>query len=352
MTSQAAVRAIAPVDPVAGAAARARIDALTKPLGSLGRIEELAVQLSAIAGRVVDRAYDRAAILIGAGDHGVTDEGVSAYPAEVTPQMIGAFLGGHAAINAFARAVGADVYVANFGVRERLDAHDRLIDAVVGYGTANFARGDAMAQADVEFALAAGIAALDDVLARAPYDLIALGEMGIGNTSSAAAIVSACTGASASAVTGRGTGVDDATFARKCGVVARAVAPLAGADWQRIAGAVGGFEIVGLAGAILGAASRRLPVVLDGFIVSAAALLAQRIAPASIGYCIAAHRSREPGHAVALEALGLRPLLDLDLRLGEGSGAALALPLIEAATRMIAEMKTFAEAGVSEKSES
>jgi nicotinate-nucleotide--dimethylbenzimidazole phosphoribosyltransferase len=352
VTSQAALRAIAPIDPAAGASARARIDALTKPLGSLGRIEELAVQLSAIAGRVVDRAYDRAAILIGAGDHGVTEEGVSAYPAEVTPQMIGAFLGGHAAINAFARAVGADVYVANFGVRAPLGAHARLIDALVGHGTANFARGDAMPAGDVEFALAAGIAALDDVLARAPYDIIALGEMGIGNTSSAAAIVAACTGAPAGAVTGRGTGVDDVTFARKCAVVERAVAPLRDAGWQRIAGAVGGFEIVGLAGAILGAASRRLPVVLDGYIVSAAALLAQRIAPASLGYCIAAHRSREPGHAVALEALGLRPLLDLDLRLGEGSGAALALPLLEAATRMIAEMKTFAEAGVSEKSES
>jgi nicotinate-nucleotide--dimethylbenzimidazole phosphoribosyltransferase len=352
VTSQAALRAIVAVDPAAGAAARARIDALTKPLGSLGRIEEIAVRLSAMAGRVVDRPYDRAAILIGAGDHGVTAEGVSANPAEVTPQMIGAFLGGHAAINAFARTVGADVFVANFGVRAGLGQHDRLIDVLVAHGTGNFARGDAMRADDVELALAAGIAALDDVLGRAPYDTIALGEMGIGNTTSAAAIVAACTGESAGAVTGRGTGVDDATFARKRDVVARAVAPLEGAGWERIAAAVGGFEIVGLAGAILGAASRRLPILLDGFIVSAAALLAQRIAPASLGYCIAAHRSREPGHAVALEALGLRPLLDLDLRLGEGSGAALALPLVEAATRMIAEMKTFAEAGVSEKSES
>lgn len=352
MTSEALRDAIVPVDAAAGAAARARVDALTKPLGSLGRIEELAVQLSAIAGRVVDRPCARAAILIGAGDHGVTDEGISAYPAEVTPQMIGAFLAGHAAISAFARTVGADVYVANFGVRADLGAHERLIDALVERGTANFARGDAMRATDVELALAAGVAALDDVLARGPYDVIALGEMGIGNTTSASAIVAACTGSSALVVTGRGTGVDDATFARKCGVVAQAVRRLEGAGWERIAAAVGGYEIVGLAGAILAAASRRLPVVLDGFIVSAAALLAQKIAPLSLGYCIAAHRSREPGHAIALQALGLRPLLDLDLRLGEGSGAALALPLVEAASRMIAEMRTFAEAGVSEKSTS
>jgi nicotinate-nucleotide--dimethylbenzimidazole phosphoribosyltransferase len=348
VTSEAARRAIVPLDAAAATAARARVDALTKPPGSLGRIEELAVRLSAIAGDVVARPYDRKAVLIGAGDHGVTDEGVSAYPAEVTPQMVGAFIAGHAAINAFSRAVGADVYVANFGVRGELAPHPLLIDVLVERGTANFARGDAMRADEVELALAAGIAALDDVLARAPYDVIALGEMGIGNTTSAAAIVAACTGADPALVTGRGTGVDDARLARKREVVARAVAPLRGADWAAIARGVGGYEIVGLAGAILGAASRRLPIVLDGFIVSAAALLAQRIAPDAIAYCIASHRSQEPGHRVALDALGLRPLFDLDLRLGEGSGAALALPFVEAATRMIVEMRTFAEAGVSE----
>jgi len=348
VTSDAARRAIVPGDAAAGRAARARIDALTKPAGSLGRIEELAVTLSTIAGRVVDRPYTRKAILIGAGDHGVTAEAVSAYPAEVTPQMIGGFLRGHAAINAFARAVRADVYVANFGVRETLAPHPALIDVLVGRGTANFARGDAMLAADVDLALAAGIAALDDVLARDAYDVVALGEMGIGNTTSAAAIVAACTGASAAETTGRGTGVDDARLAHKRGIVAAAVAPLRDASWETIARAVGGYEIVGLAGAILGAASRRIPVVLDGFIVAAAALLAVRIAPAAADYCIAAHRSQEPGHRIALGALGLRPLFDFDLRLGEGSGAALALPLIEAATRMIAEMQTFAEARVSE----
>ncbi len=348
MTSDAAREAIVAIDPSAAAAARRRIDDLTKPIGSLGRIEELAVQLSAIAGSVVARPYVAPAILIGAADHGVTAEGVSAYPAEVTAQMVGAFCGGFAAINAFARVARADVFVANFGVRADLPPHPDLIEVRIGRGTANFARGDAMRTEDVERALAAGIAAVDTILARRPYDVLALGEMGIGNTTSAAAVVAACTGASAKAVTGRGTGIDDERLGVKRRVVADAVARIAGGSWKTIAAGVGGFEIVGLAGAILGAAARRLPVVLDGFIVASAALLAVRIAPAAAGYCIAAHRSQEPGHRIALDALRLQPLLDLDLRLGEASGAALALPLIEAATRMIAEMKTFAEAGVAE----
>jgi nicotinate-nucleotide--dimethylbenzimidazole phosphoribosyltransferase len=348
MTSAAARDAIVPVDDEAGRAARRRIDDLTKPVESLGRIEDLAVRLSAIAGRAIVRPYERAAVLIGAGDHGVTAEGVSAYPAEVTLQMVGAFCGGFAAINAFARTARADVFVADFGVRGELPTHPHLIDVRVGAGTRNFARGDAMDETDVELCLAAGIAAVDDVFARAPYDVLALGEMGIGNTTSAATIVSVLTGASAKAVTGRGTGIDDERLGVKRRVVREAAEKLAGADWKRVAAAVGGFEIVGLAGAILGAAARRIPIVLDGFIVASAALLAQRICPASIGYCIAAHRSQEPGHRIALDTLGLVPLFDFDLRLGEASGAALALPLVESATRMISEMKTFAEAGVSE----
>ncbi len=348
MTSQTARQTIVPGDAAAARAARTRIDALTKPPGSLGRIEELAVTLSAIAGGVIDRPYTRKAILIGAADHGVTAEGVSAYPATVTAAMVDGFLGGHAAISAFARAVHADVFVANFGVATALVPHPALIDVLVGHGTANFARGDAMDEHEVERALAAGIAALDNVLARGAYDVVALGEMGIGNTTSAAAIVAACTGASAAETTGRGTGVAGEQLARKQRVVAAALAGLPDMSWTSIARAVGGFEIVGLAGAILGAAARRLPVVLDGYIVAAAALLAVRIAPAARDYCIAAHRSQEPGHRIALAALGLVPLLDLELRLGEGSGAALALPLIEAASRMIVEMQTFAEAGVAQ----
>jgi nicotinate-nucleotide--dimethylbenzimidazole phosphoribosyltransferase len=334
------------LDPAVAATARARVDALTKPVGSLGRIEDLAVHLCAIAGRVIDRPYLAKAILIGAADHGVAAEGVSAYPSEVTPQMVGAFLAGHAAISAFARAARADVFVANFGVARPLPQHPALIDVCIGLGTANFAKGPAMPVNAVHRALAAGATALDRVLACSAYDAIALGDMGIGNTTAASAIVALCSGASAHDVTGRGTGVDDAHLARKRSVVAAAVEPLRDASWEAMASGVGGYEIVGLAGAILRAAERRVPVVLDGFIVSAAALLARRIDPAAIDYCIAAHRSHEPGHRIALATLGLTPLLDLDLRLGEASGAALALPLVEAATRMISEMLTFGEAGV------
>ena len=351
MSDDFRVRAIPPIAVATAHAARKRIDALTKPPGSLGRIEALAVQLSAIAGRVVDRPYTAKAVLIGAGDHGVADEGVSAYPAEVTPQMVGAFTGGHAAINAFARAAGAQVYVANFGVRSALAPHPALIDLAVAHGTANFARGDAMTESDVQRALAAGAAAFAAVVQRGPYDVLALGDMGIANTTSAAAIVAACTGADAAAVTGRGTGIDDARLEKKRALVARAVAPLRRAGWKRIASAVGGYEILGLAGAMLAAAAERIPIVLDGYIVAAAALLAREIEPNVTSYCIAAHRSREPGHAVALAVLGLEPLFDFELRLGEASGAALALPIVEAATRMIAEMKTFAEAGVSDAQE-
>ena len=348
MTALQRAATIVPIDREIARAARARVDALTKPPGSLGRIEDLAVTLSAIEGAVVTRPYARKAILIGAGDHGVTAEGVSAYPAEVTPQMIGAFLGGHAAINAFARAAQAEVVVANFGVRGDLTPHPSLIDVCVGRGTANFARGDAMPAADVERALDAGARAFDDLFARGPYDVVALGEMGIGNTTSAAAIVAIVCGANAKTVTGRGTGIDDERLGIKRRVVANAVDRFGGAPWRAYAAGVAGYEILGLAGAMLAAAARRVPIVLDGFIVAAAALLAQAIEPHAVGYCIAAHRSQEPGHAVALRALGLVPLLDLDLRLGEASGAALALPLVDAASRMIAEMQTFAEAGVSE----
>jgi nicotinate-nucleotide--dimethylbenzimidazole phosphoribosyltransferase len=340
---------IAPLDREAASAARARIDALTKPLRSLGRIEELAVQLSAIAGGHPSHAYERRAILVAAGDHGVAEAGVSAYPAEVTVQMVGGFLGGIAAINAFSRAVRAEVYVVDFGVREPLSAHPRLIDVNCGRGTANFAHGPAIPRSTLDAVLEAGVAAFEAVRARHAFDVLALGEMGIANTTSAAAIVAALCRKPVAAVVGRGTGIDDARLANKVAVIERALARLDGAGWESVASEVGGYEIVGLAGVILSAARARIPVLLDGYIVSAAALIAQAIAPESIGYCIAAHRSREPGHAAALELLDLRPLLDLDLALGEGTGAALALPLVEAAARMTREMRTFAEAGVATK---
>jgi nicotinate-nucleotide--dimethylbenzimidazole phosphoribosyltransferase len=344
--------AIAPLDPAILQAARTRVDALTKPLGSLGVIEDVAVQLCAIAGAVPPpHAFERRAVLVGAGDHGVAAEGVSAYPAEVTPQMVGGFLAEIAAINAFARAVRAQVYVADFGVRVPFDPHPRLIDVRCGPGTANLAHESAIGRRAVADVLAAGEAAFAALQERTPFDVLALGEMGIANTTAAAAIVAACTGAPAAQVVGRGTGIDDARLATKVAVVERALARVDTDDVVSIAAEVGGFEIVGLAGVLLSAARARIPVVLDGYIVAAAALLAQRIAPHAIAYCIAAHRSQEPGHGIALRALGLEPLLDLRLRLGEGSGAALALPLVEAAARMVREMKTFAEAGVAEKEE-
>ncbi|MBV8074743.1 MAG: nicotinate-nucleotide--dimethylbenzimidazole phosphoribosyltransferase [Candidatus Eremiobacteraeota bacterium] len=330
-------------------AARERVDTLTKPLGSLGRIEELAVRLCAIAGGIPPHRYERRAILIGAGDHGVTREGVSAYPAEVTPQMVGGFCAGTAAINAFARAVRAEVFVADFGVAAALPSHPRLFDLKVAPGTENLARGPAIERAGVERALAAGFEAFRLVAAAvSPLEILALGEMGIGNTTPAAALVAAFTKTPAGLVVGRGTGVDDATFARKTQVVERAVARLGNeSDPFAIASELGGYEIVGLAGTMLAAAAASIPIVLDGFIVAAAALLARALVPNVAGYLFASHRSQEAGHRVALRALGLEPLFDLDLRLGEASGAALALPIVEAAARMVAEMKTFAEAGVS-----
>lgn len=341
---------IPPLDAAAALAARERIDQLTKPVGSLGRIEELAERLAAIHGNLPP-LYERRAILVGAGDHGVVAEGVSAYPSEVTPQMIGAFLGGFAAINAFARVAKAEVFVANFGVAADLPQHDRLLSVPVGRGTRNFAREAAMDPSDVDRALQAGMLAFAAVADRVDPQIIALGEMGIGNTTSAAAIICAITGASPEDVVGRGTGLDDDGLRRKLGVVAAVLSRVRARDWRTVASEVGGYEIVGLAGALLAAAARRIPILLDGFIVASAALLAQAIAPTSLGYCIAAHRSRELGHAVALRHLGLVPLLDLDLRLGEGSGAALAMPLCDAASRMVREMKTFAQAGVSTASE-
>jgi nicotinate-nucleotide--dimethylbenzimidazole phosphoribosyltransferase len=339
--------AIAATDPAVARAARERIDQLTKPRGSLGRIEALAVQLCAIAGGLPTHNFERRAILVAAGDHGVAADGVSAYPAEVTAQMVGGFLAGTAAIGAFARAVRAEVYVANFGVRVPLPSHARLIDVNVGLGTANLAREPAIARTAIEGVLEAGVRAFDALRERAPFDVLAVGEMGIGNTTSAAAVVAAFTGEPARAVAGRGTGVDDAGLARKIAAIDAGLARCGDFSWDEIASEVGGFEIVGLAGVMLAAARARIPIVLDGYIVAAAALIAADIAPAVLDYCIAAHRSQEPGHAIALTALKLEPLLDLDLRLGEASGAALALPIVEAAARMVREMKTFAEAGVS-----
>ena len=343
------IAAIGALDVPAMASARARQLQLTKPPGSLGRLEQLAVQLAGITGDPLPDVSQRAVIVM-AADHGVTEEGVSAYPAEVTGQMVANFLAGGAAINVLARAVGARVVVVDIGVRTPLGPHRELLARKIRTGTANFSRGPAMTRGEAERAIEVGIEVVQSESARG-LGLVALADMGIGNTSAASAIVACLTGLPVSDVTGRGTGIDDATRVRKTLVIERAIATNRPdpADALDVLAKVGGLEIGGLAGVILGAASLRIPVVLDGFIAGAAALIAARLAPSSIPFLIAGHRSVEPGHRHVLADLGLHPLLDLDLRLGEGTGAALAMHLVDAAARIPREMATFQQAGVTDR---
>ncbi|HEV3344161.1 MAG TPA: nicotinate-nucleotide--dimethylbenzimidazole phosphoribosyltransferase [Pirellulales bacterium] len=338
------VPAIPPLDTNAMSAARRRLGALTKPPGSLGRLEELAIQLAGITGRVPPVAGEKTIFLF-AADHGVTAEGVSAYPASVTGQMVGNFLRGGAAINVLAKQCGASLVVVDVGVAAEIPANKQLVASKIAWGTRNFVHEPAMTPQQAWQAIDIGRAAFR------PCHLAGMGEMGIGNSTSAAAIVAAATGRPPAEVVGRGTGIDDATLARKTAAVEKALAlhrPDPG-DGLSLLASVGGFEIGALAGAMLAAAAARVPIVLDGFISTAAALIAVRLSPAVRGYLIAAHRSAEKGHALALARLGLSPLLDLEMRLGEGTGAALAFPILEAACRMMSEMATFAEAGVTER---
>jgi nicotinate-nucleotide--dimethylbenzimidazole phosphoribosyltransferase len=329
----ATVAAIEPLDPVVLAAAEAELAAKTKPRGSLGRLEELAARIAAIRGAVRPEALE-AAVVVAAADHGVAAEGVSAYPPEVTAQMVANFAGGGAAVSVLARRAGARLLV---------------IDAGVGRGTANLARGAAMSEAEALGALGDGIE-LAAELARDGVGAVVLGEMGIGNTTAASALSAALLDLDPSEVTGPGTGLDAAAVARKAAVVRRALAvnrarlerPLA------VLAALGGLEIATLSGLALGGAARRMVVVVDGFISAVAALVTVRLAPAAAARMVAAHISPEPGHRLVLAELGLEPLLDFGLRLGEGSGGALALPLIDAAQAILAEMATFGEAGVTD----
>jgi nicotinate-nucleotide--dimethylbenzimidazole phosphoribosyltransferase len=339
---------IPPPDEAAAAAVQRRLDHKTKPRRSLGRLEDVACALAATQGTERPRATEKA-IVIMAADHGVAEEGVSAYPQEVTAQMVANFARGGAAINVLARQAGARVLVADLGVKAPLPGLAGVRDLRVGPGTRNLSRGPAMRVDEVLRALEAGIA-LAAELAGEGVRVIGIGEMGIGNTTAASALTAAFTGRSPAEVTGRGTGVDDAAHARKVEVVIRALAanPTDPADPLGTLAALGGFEIAGLAGVVLGAAARRVAVVMDGFIASAAALAAVRLAPRAAGALLASHRSVEAGHRAVLEALGTRPLLDLELRLGEGTGAALALHLVEAAVRVLEEMATFEAAGVTD----
>ncbi|HEY8478047.1 MAG TPA: nicotinate-nucleotide--dimethylbenzimidazole phosphoribosyltransferase [Chloroflexota bacterium] len=346
------VRRVVPLDAAAMQAARERQDQLTKPQGSLGRLEELSIRLAGITGQAKP-VFPRKAVIVMAGDHGVTVEGVSAYPSEVTPQMVLSFAGGRAAINVLARQAGARVVVVDVGVAVDLPPHPNILVRKVRHGTRNMAAEPALTREEAIAAVEVGIDVVEAEIASG-LDVVATGDMGIGNTTASSAIVAAITGAPVAAVTGRGTGIGEAQLAHKVEVIERALAvnqPDPN-DPLDVLAKVGGLEIAGLVGVILGAAARRRPVVIDGFISGAAALVACELCPQARDYLIPAHNSVEIGHRLVLERLELVPLLNLNLRLGEGTGAALAFHLVEAASRVLVEMATFAEAGVSERTSS
>lgn len=342
---------IGPLDRTAMDSAAARQDMLTKPAGSLGRLEEISIRLAGICGQPVPTLRDKV-IVVAAADHGVVAEGVSAYPQEVTPQMVLNFLNGGAGINVLSRHAGARVVVVDAGVADPLPPHPELVSLVVGRGTDNMARGPAMSPEQARLCLEHGISIVNGEIEKGA-DLVGTGDMGIGNTTASAAIASVVTGKPPLEITGPGTGITEAQRQHKAIVIERAIAlnqpdPSNGLD---VLAKVGGFEIGVLAGVILGAAAARRPVLIDGFISGAAALIAATICDNAKEYMIASHCSAEPGHHAVLQHLGLRPVLDLDMRLGEGTGAALAMMIVEGAARCLAEMATFGEAGVSEKSE-
>ncbi|MFA4880535.1 MAG: nicotinate-nucleotide--dimethylbenzimidazole phosphoribosyltransferase [Candidatus Doudnabacteria bacterium] len=329
--------------------ARERLDNLTKPLGSLGRIEEIAERISGIKGHLTP-VIKQKVIFILAGDHGVVAEGVSAYPVEVTAQMVYNFAGGGAGINVLARHVGARIIVVDMGVATDLEPRPEIVNKKVAYGTKNIARGPAMSYEQAIQSIKTGMELVEDELSRG-VDIIGTGDMGIGNTTSSSAITAAITGTDVREVTGRGTGIDDAILEHKIEVIRQAleINQPNPRDLIDTLAKVGGFEIGGLVGVILAGAAHQLPVVLDGFIVGAAGLIAYSLAPQVKDYLFAAHCSVERGHKIILDKMGLEPLFDLELRLGEGTGAALGIGIIEAATKILNEMATFEEASVSKK---
>ncbi|WP_398478868.1 nicotinate-nucleotide--dimethylbenzimidazole phosphoribosyltransferase [Tardiphaga sp.] len=328
--------AIAPLDPATEASLRAVIDGKAKPPGSLGRIEELALQLGMIRHPGEPRG-EKAVLLVFAGDHGLVAEGVSQYPSAVTVAMVMTYLAGRATANAFAKANAIDVRVIDIGVAAELPVHPGLRDAKVRLGTANAAREPAMTSEQAATALAHGIRiAIGEIKAGA--DIIALGEMGIGNTASSALLAHRLAPATLTDCIGVGAGQDDLGMARKRAAIEMAAARSDATAPLDVLAEFGGLEIAGMAGAILGAASQRRPVIIDGFISSVAAMLAIRLSPEARGYCVFAHRSAERGHDLVLNALDAKPLLDLGLRLGEGTGALLAVPLVRAAARLLTDV--------------
>jgi len=342
------ISGIGPPDRAASSAARERQERLTKPSGSLGALEDLSVRLAGLAGECPAPIPEPAVIAIFAGDHGVHAQGVTPWPQEVTAQMVANFLASGAVVNAFAAQVGAEVCVVDVGVAADLPAAPGLLVRKIRPGTADMTAGQAMSRDEAERSVEVGIEVAAELVA-AGHRCLITGDMGIANTTPAAALISVFTGTDPAEVTGRGTGVDDETWQRKVAVVRRALAlhQADRADPLGVLSAVGGLEHAALAGFMLGAAAHRVPVILDGVIACSAALAAAALAPDAVHAMVAGHLSTEPGARAALAALGLRPLLSLEMRLGEGSGAALALPIVASAARLLRDVATFDSAGVS-----
>lgn len=340
------IAAIEPLNADAMREALERHAQLTKPAGALGVLEDVSVTLCGIQGTCPPVPLARPVVAVFAADHGVHAQGVSPWPQEVTGAMIENFRTGGAAVNVLARQAGADVFVVDMGVASDLSVDAQLIDHKIRRGTSDLATQSAMSRDEALRAIGAGISVAVDLVEQG-YDALMTGDMGIANTTASAALIATLAGVEPEAATGRGTGVDDATMAWKVEVVRAALARQPpGDDVLETLASVGGFEHAGIVGFILGAAAHRVPVILDGVIAGSAALVAAELAPTALGYCFAGHRSAERGHGVALDQLGLRPLLDLDLRLGEGTGSVLAFPIVEAAGATLREMATFDSAGV------
>lgn len=340
------ISSIVPLNTEAMQQAQVRLDILTKPLGSLGRLESIAKQLAGITGNPRPQISKKCVVVM-AGDHGVANEGVSAFPSEVTYQMVANFIRGGAGINVLARHSNADVFVVDMGVAVDIDLPG-VINRKIDYGTRNMVIEPAMTYEQAVKALEAGVEIAKDLIKNQGYTLLATGEMGIANTTPSSALLAVFGGLKVEDVCGRGTGIDEAGLKNKQNAIRKAIEvnqPNVN-DPIDVLAKVGGYEIAGLAGLILGAAANKTPIIIDGFISSAAALIAQRIAPLSVEYMIPSHASEEPGHKMLLELLGLKPMLLLNMRLGEGTGAALAMHIVEGACKIINEMATFADAGV------
>ncbi|WP_372683639.1 nicotinate-nucleotide--dimethylbenzimidazole phosphoribosyltransferase [Desulfosarcina sp.] len=343
-------KSIASIKPLNNAVfeqANARLANQARPAGSLGMLEPASARLAAIFG-TLDVRLDNKVIITCAGDHGVTEEGVSLFPQEVTAQMVFNFVGQGASINVLAKHAGARVKVADLGVNFDFDPELPIFHKKVGKGTANFARIPAMGRQDAVRSIEAGIEIVNELMADGPVDMLGTGDMGIGNTTPSSAVIAAFSGIAVDQLTGRGTGIGDAALANKIRVIEQALAlhrPDAN-DPLDVLAKVGGFEIGGLAGLVIGSAAAGIPVVCDGFIATAGALIACELAPAAKAYLFASHRSVEVGHRFMHQRLGVDPLLDLQFRLGEGTGAAVAMELLDAATRVLCDIKTFDEVAI------